>query len=247
MIVGQTSGTEQASNGLQRVFDYLWRLEFPARVDFFDGLETLPTLSAVGLIVGGIVFLVLGFKYFKALVIADGAAIGALIGAYVGSFRDSPNMPWLLGVAGAALLGILAWPTIKYAVGLMGAVAGGLAGFALWLAVANAIGNESLIQHAWAGGLLGMILIGMLTFVAFRPAVMIFTAVQGAIMTVSGACSLLLSHSGIRESIRPELVSNDFLLSVLVGVPAVTGFTLQFATEAGKIRKKRKATEKQPV
>lgn len=247
MILAQTSSPEGTSGGLARIFDYLWRLELPTQAEFLDGLQGLPTLFAAGLIIVGAVFLLLGFKYFKILVIANGAAIGALVGAYIGSLRGSPNMPWLLAVAGAALLGFLAWPTIKYTVGLMGALAGGLAGFALWLAVGNALANEALVRHAWAGGIIGMILVGMLTFVAFRPAVMIFTAVQGSVMIVSGFCSLLLVHPGIRDSIQPELAGNDFLLSVLVAVPAVVGFVVQFAMEFGKIREKRKKVEKPPV
>ena len=247
MILAQTSAAQENGAGLSKAFDHLWRLEFPTRAEFFDGLQGQATLVAVGLILAGALFLLVGFKYVKAMVVVNGAAMGALVGAYIGSFRPSPNMPMLLGVAGAVLLGILAWPTIKYAVGVMGALAGGLAGFALWLVAANALSSESLIRHAWAGGIIGMILVGMLAFVAVRPAVMIFTAIQGGMMIVSGFCSLLLAHSGVRESIRPELVENDFLLTVLVGVPAVVGFAVQFTMENGKLRKKRQKVENPPV
>ncbi len=247
MVLAQTTGAERTGNGLLSVFDYLGRFQMPSRPDFLDGLQSLPTLMAVLLVLAGILYLWHGFRFFKALVIANGAALGGLVGWYLGSFRESPNMPLLMGLAGAVLLGVLAWPAIKYAVGIMGALAGGLAGFALWLFVAHALNRPMLIQHAWAGGLIGMALVGMLAFVAFRPAVMVLTSVQGATMFFAGVGSLLLAHSSISESIKPELVANDFLMTVLIAVPAAAGFTLQFSTETAKIRKKRKATEKPPV
>ena len=145
-------------------------------------------------------------------------------------------MPLLMGAAGAILLGILAKPAVKYAVGLFSAVAGGLIGFALWHFIANALGRQDIVQHAWAGGIIGMVAAGMLTFVAFRPAVMIFAALQGAIMIVSGLFALLLAHAGIRDSIKPELVSNDFLLTILISVPAAVGFAIQSLPLKKRIR-----------
>jgi hypothetical protein len=247
MILAETADPGQQSEGLAKVFGYLLRLEFPTRAEFVDGLDSPGTLYAVLLALTGAVYLLCGFKYFKALVVVNGAVIGALVGAYLGSFRESPNMPLLMGLAGAAMLGIVAWPAIKYAVGLMGAIAGGLIGFGLWNGIVNALGRDSLLPHAWAGGIIGMVALGMLTFVAFRPTVMIFTSVQGSIMIISGICSLLLAHSSIRESMRPELIENDFLLIILIAVPAVAGFAVQFSAETAKIQKKRKATEKPPV
>jgi len=247
MILAQTGQPEQVSQGLLRIFDYLLSLEFPPRAAFVEGLQSLHTLQAVALVILGAVYLGYGFRWFKVLVVADGAALGALCGAYLGTLWTSPNMPLLLGVAGAILLGGIALPMVKYAAGLISAIAGGIAGYALWHFVATASGSDVLIQSAWAGGIIGIITLGMLTFVAFRPAVMVFTAVQGSLMVFSGICSLLLSHADVRESIKPDLLANDYLLTLLVGVPALLGFALQFATETAKIRKKRKTTEKPPV
>ncbi len=239
---GQPAGT-----GVQKVFDYIAELDFPSPEQFVADLQELGTLQAVALVLGGVALMIWGFKYFKLFVIANAAALGGLCGMYLGERIGSTNMPLVMGLAGAVLFGVLAYPSIKYFVGLMGALAGALIGFALWCFVANALHRDALRQHAWAGGVIGMIAIGMLAWLAFRAAVMIFTSVQGAIMAVSGLCSLALAHEGIAGSLRPHMEGNPSLISLLIGVPAALGFACQFSTETAKVRKKRKATEKPPV
>ena len=232
------------------IFNNLLHLNMPTREEFITCLETLGTLQAAAIVAIGIWYLFYGHKYFKAMVVINGAGAGALIGMYISRefFTNGlSNTPLLMTLGGAALFGALAWPMLKYAVGIMGALAGGLAGYAGWHLIATAIGNDSLHQHAWTGGIIGMVVVGMIAFVVFRASVMIFTGLQGAIMTVGGTISLLLTNRAMSDSIRPALVENDLLLIILLGVPAAIGFAAQYATDAAATRKKRKATEKPPV
>ncbi len=250
MTLAQTTYAEQAGSGLMEILDSLLHLNMPTREEFITSLETLTTLQAAVVVALGIWYLFYGHKYFKAMVVINGAGAGALIGMYISQtlFTDgSPNTPMLMALGGAALLGALAWPMLKYAVGIMGALAGGLVGYAGWHLIATAIGNEAMRQHAWTGGVIGMVVVGMIAFVVFRASVMIFTGLQGSLMTVGGTISLLLAHSATNDSIRPAIVGNDLLLIIILGVPAVIGFAAQYATDAAAIRKKRKATEKPPV
>lgn len=249
MTLGQTTHAEQVGRGLMEIFDGLLHLNMPTREEFITCLETFSTLHAAAIVAIGIWYLFYGHKYFKAMVVINGAGAGALIGMYVGKtfMSGSSNTPLLIALGGAVLLGAVAWPMLKYAVGIMGALAGGLIGYAGWNLVATAVGNDALRQHAWTGGVIGMVVVGMIAFVVFRASVMIFTGLQGAIMTVGGIISLLLANSAMSESIRPVLVGNDLLLIILLGVPAAVGFAAQYATDAAAISKKRKATEKPPV
>lgn len=232
--------------GLQGIFGYLGKLQMPSRADFVEALANLGPFQAVGLALAGIVFLIYGFKCFKAFVLIDAALLGAMIGGYLGSLGQRANLPLLMGLGGALILSVLAWFAMKYAVGVFAALAGGLLGFGLWYVVAAMLGNEGMLRHSWAGGLIGIVALGLLAFVSFRPTVMIFTSLQGAVMIVSGACSVLMANNVI-SSLQAELVGNDYLLCVLVAVPAAGGFFYQFADETTKIRKKRKDTEKPPV
>lgn len=248
MTPEQGSYIEQTGKGLQEVLTTVLHFQVPTREQFISALESLNTLQAVGIIVFGVFFLFYGYRFFKAMVVVNGIAIGALLGMYIGSMTASSNAPLVMGLAGAALLGVIAYPTVKYSVGLMGALAGGLVGYALWYSITAVAHYESMQAHAWVGGVVGMITVGMLTFVVFRVAVMVFTSVQGAIMTMGGILSILLTASQqARSSFRPVLVGNDLLLTVLIGVPAAIGFALQLSSHTAKVRKKRKATEKPPV
>ncbi len=249
MILAQTTHAEHVGNGLMSLFDGMLHLNFPTRGEFILFLESLTTLQAAAVVAIGIWYMFYGHKYFKAMVVINGIGLGALVGFYIGQtfMSGSPKTPMLMGLAGAALLGAVAWPMIKYAVGIMGALAGGLIGYAGWHLITTAIGNDAMQQHAWTGGIIGMVVFGMIAFVVFRVSVMAFTSLQGAIMAVGGIISLLLSNPSMSESIRPDLVGNKLLLIILLGVPTAIGFAAQYATDSAAIKKKRKATEKPPV
>jgi hypothetical protein len=243
IMLAQANEAEPAGQGMLTLLERLTSLELPSRGEFVSALESLSALQAVALAAVGLVYLFCGYKVFKALVIINAAALGGLVGAFLGSRSGSANMPILMALAGAVLLGALAWPMLHYAVGLLGALAGGLLGYSVWTVIALTLNNESLLHHAWAGGLIGMVAVGMLAFVAFPATVMIFTALQGALMTIAGVCSLLLVHSGMGGSLRAEMIENDYLLKMLIGVPAIVGFALQHST-GGKGKPKPKPAGK---
>ena len=250
MILGQTTHAEQAGKGLMAIFDGLMRLQFPTREEFIGSLESLTTLQAAAAVALGIWYLFYGYKYFKAMVIINGAASGSLIGMYVSQifFADAaPNTPLLMSLGGAVLLGALAWPMMKFTVGIMGALAGGIIGYAAWNFACSILANESMRQLAWVGGIIGMIVVGMVAFIIFRVSVMIFTGLQGAFMTVGGVISLLLANASMRESIRPAMVENNLLMMILFGVPAAIGFAIQYSTDAAAARKKNKSADKAPA
>ena len=230
----------------QGIFGYLGKVEMPSRADFVEGLANLGPFEAVGLALAGAAFVILGFRFFKAFVLVDSALLGAMVGGYLGSLGQRANLPLLMGLGGAVTLAVLGWFAMKYAAAVFSALAGGVLGWGLWHVVAAMLGNDAMLGQAWAGGMIGAIALGLLTFVAFRSTVMVFTALQGAIMIVSGVCSILVDRNVI-ASLRGDLIGNDYLLCILVAVPAAGGFIYQFSDETGKILKKRKATEKPPV
>ena len=247
MILAQEHTGDEFSSGLLKIVDYVRNFDFPSRSEYFEDLAALGQLEAVVLVLLGVAFLLFGFKYFKIFVIANAAILGGLIGMYVGAQTGKQNMPIALGLAGAVLVGALAYPLLKGAVCLMGAGAGGVLGYGLWRFAAHAVGRSDAVEHAWVGGIAGLILIGMLAWVAFKLAVMIFTSVQGAVMLSSGVLAVLLHFPDLRDSIQPELEGNRVLVYILLGVPAALGFAYQESKEVSKVRKKRKDTEKPPV
>jgi hypothetical protein len=238
-ILAQTEAP--TGQGMLDLVHKLVSFQFPVRVDLLSAMESLSVIQAVGMIALGLLYLIYGLRFVKFLVVLNAAGLGAMIGMSLGtSMSDSPNMPPLMALAGAILLGALTWPMLHVAVGIMGALAGGLMGYVFWAIIAVALKNNDLLNYSWAGGLIGMVAIGMLTFIVFPVTVMIFTSVQGALMFTAGLCSLLMVHGGVRGSFGAELEHNEYLMKVLVAVPAIVGFALQYTMEGGKAKKKPK-------
>jgi hypothetical protein len=216
----------------------------PSQQEFVQYLSDMDPLKAVLLVAVGLVYMLYGWKVFKMLVIANAAVIGIVLGAMIGrASPTTPNLPTFAAVAGGLLLAVLAWPLMKYAVSLMGALIGSLVGYGLWRYVAEAAGQITLSQYAWAGGLLGLVTLGMLAFVIFQISVMIFTSVQGTVMTVSGILALLLHYPSIRLDLQNSLSTEMHLLPLLIAVPAAIGFIFQDAAFSKKAKKKKPAAD----
>jgi len=147
--------------------------EMPSRIEFVNTLANLDPLQAVLILAAGLFYLLQGWKVFKILVVANAAVLGGAAGWFLGKALDGQNMSLFGGIAGALLLAVVAWPLMKYAVSLMGMLVGGLLGYSLWGYVAQAAGQTTLAEYAWAGAIIGLIGLGMLAFVVFQLTVMI--------------------------------------------------------------------------
>ena len=224
------------------VWDRILAFELPSSAEFVQSLTGLSALPAVLLLASGLVYLLQGWKVFKILIVINAAILGAFLGQHLGTLLQGENMPLFCGLAGALLLAALAWPLMKFALSLMGGLAGSFLGYGMWHYAANVLGKPHLNEYAWAGALIGLITLGLLSFLIFKLVVMIFTSLQGSIMTVSGILALLLKYPPLHEELRAALTHNMHLLPLLMVVPAVIGFAFQNAAVAQKAKKKRKAS-----
>ncbi len=215
--------------------------ELPGTADYVFDLTALHEVWALLLIAVGVVYLLNGWKTFKVLVIVNAAFLGAALGSALGNLLDGGNLQLLGGVAGAVLVGVLAWPLIKGAVSVMGALTGAMVGYGLWSYAGELAQNPTLIQHSWAGALLGMVTLGLLGMVAFKGIVMVFTAFQGGIMVISGLLAVLLKPYALQQRLHEPLVNNPHVLPLVIGVPALLGLSLQYIASAKKASKKKKA------
>lgn len=212
--------------------------QLPQMLQYANDLARMHEVWAVVLILAGLIYLLGGWKIYKFLVTVNGAALGALLGNALGARADGQNVQIIITVAGALLLGVIAWQMLKASVSLMGALAGATAGYGLWTYAAQAAGNVPLAAHAWAGALLGFVTVGLLALVAFKHIVMIFTAYQGAVMCVSGVLAMMVKPYLMGDRLRTMLVDNQHLLPILLGVPTVLGYCLQYTAGGGGKKKK---------
>jgi hypothetical protein len=145
--------------------------------------------------------------------------VGGCLGAIIGDrLADSAAIG---AVVGAVLIAATTWPTMKYAVALMGGTFGALVGAALW----RSFNLDP--QFAWAGGLIGLVTFGLLSFIVFKGSVMMYTSLQGAVMLVFGVLGLAFKYQSIAPMITQHMQLKPFLLPLAIFIPAVLGLIYQ--------------------
>jgi len=241
-ILAQAAGPTPPADPNAGVVERFYAGELPGKADLVSDMTHLHEVWAFLLIVAGILYLLNGWKAYKVLVFANAAVLGLLVGSLLGgAVGDGSNIRTLMMIGGAVLLAVLSLPLIKGSVAVMGALAGGFAGYGLWSYGAAVAGSASLSQHAWAGALLGLTTLGLLAFLNSQIVVIAFTSIQGATMAVVGLLAILLRPYAPTDGLREPLLSNVHLLPVLLVVPAVMGFGLQYIAATKKAQKKKKA------
>lgn len=217
---------EQANFVFSRLFDRIDALAHPENL--IGTLEQTGVVVASILVAVGLICLIQGYKLYKAVVLLMALALGIGLGYKLGhSIQAEAIAAGCLGV----LLAVVAWPLMKFAVALCGGLAGAFIGANAWSAVAeqvNATGTLSLAPDAyWAGALIGLVLLGLLSFILFELSVVVFTSVSGSTLAVLGVLALLLQVPAWRNAVADALQANPLIVPMLVAVPAVIGLVLQ--------------------
>lgn len=207
---GETIAPEQSipSTFLGRLpIDNIWQ--------FVLGLSYL---EAAVFIAFGIIYLIYGWRVFRALVTINFAGVGIYLGIFLGGKLGSALWG---GILGAFLLGTVCWPFMKYSVSILGGFAGAILGGALWRIIGL---PEPLI---WCGALAGLIAGGLLVFSSYKTSIMLFTSLQGSSFVVIGTLALLSDYPNLGQHITDAVYAHMFLLPTLLIVPTVGGIIFQ--------------------
>jgi hypothetical protein len=215
--------------------------------NYLDQLHILHPAAALAMIVLSVAFLARGWKFYKYLVALDALIGGGLAGLYIGGRIGGPHMDIYLGIGLALIFAATAWPLMKGSVCILGAMAGAAFGYVLWYYGAHALGYANWAQHAWAGALVGMVIVGMLTFIAFQTTVIIGLGLQGAFMLVSGIFALMFRFEGPTLPLSNEINSNNFFLPLMILIPGAVGIIYQQSQYHGGQAKKKKAALAKPA
>jgi hypothetical protein len=194
---------------------------WPAQVDLLKGCQSMPTVLAVFLVVGGLTYLLWGFRYFHWLVLLNAATIGTLVGYKLGVPYDAA-IP--CAIIGAFIAGAITWQSMKYSIAVMGGLFGALLGASLW----RAAGLEP--HFAWSGAGMGLILFGLLCFIIFRESLMMYMSLQGAVMVVFGALGLIYKMNEVGPVLTEKFNVTPFLLPMAIFIPAIVGIIYQQQT-----------------
>ena len=205
--------------------------------NLWDRFHALSPLEAGLLVLPiGLVFLLYGFKLYKWLVSLVFAGIGAGLG---GALAACVGWSAMLGmVAGALVLGLLAWPLHRIAWGLLGgAILGGAAVLLVSARSQDPILLAIVATVIFAGGFI-------LTLLVMRPLIILVTAILGAAVLVQAILRLSLLWPSFGDPVASMLQAKPYLLAILVAIPAALGFLLQWRDTSGAAKassKKKKA------
>lgn len=176
-------------------------------------METIRTPEALMFISFGLICMFYGWRIFKALTIMS----FALIGLYIGSLLNQ-KMSWdnpIAPIVGALALGIASIPLMKWAVGILGALAGAVLTSCLWFAM------KLPDDFLWAGALIGLVAGGMSSFIIFKLAIILFTSIGGTAMFVSGVLALLCKYPQTIEKTRELFLGPRWFAPVILIVPVL--------------------------
>lgn len=196
-----------------------------------NALQQLSVVWAVIFLTAGIVSLVSGYRYYRVVTIVMALCIGGF-GGYVLGVRV--QQPYVVAGCLALLAAVMCWPLMKYAVAVMGGIAGAFLGANAWSAIAALMKSSSgSMQYDpaqsgyWVGALIGLMFCGMLAFVLFKFSAVFFTSVSGATLALIGALGLLLHFPATSSGIANSVNNNSIVLPILMVVPALIGLILQ--------------------
>jgi len=209
-ILAQASSSEPFIR-VQGVIDAIW-----------EQVTALSWLQAVLCISFGVVYLLYGWRIFKVLVAICFGLVGLYIGIRIGGQFD---LKILGGIAGLILLASVSIPFMRWAVGMLGAFSGGVLTGGIWYAV----GLPE--RYMLAGALIGIIAGGMISFIVFKAAVMLFTSFGGGILIIIGMLSLIYHYESIQSpptaTVKALLYEHHWFVPVMLLAPTIIGIIVQ--------------------
>ncbi|MBI1336816.1 MAG: hypothetical protein GC164_07630 [Phycisphaera sp.] len=201
--------------------------------ELLDALQTMGVVWATIFFIAGLVCLLNGYKFYKPVVVTLALLIGIFAGYALSSRMQAPA--YIVSACLGLLMAVVCFPLMKYAVAVLGGLTGAFIGANVWTAMVSVVykGDAGRIQEAaqlnFIGALVGLMLCGMLAFILFKFAVVIFTSMSGSTVAVLGGLALLLQVPGIGTSVTDTLSGHAVVIPLLVVVPALIGLILQHA------------------
>lgn len=183
-------------------------------------LTQINLVWAVIFIIVGAMCILNGYRWHKGIIILLAALAGIWAGITLGAHVGSVH---IAAACFSILFAIVAWPLLRYAVSLFGGLAGAFAGANIW----TAAGLDP--QFHYMGAIIGLIIVGMLAFMAFRAVVVVLTSVGGASMLTFGLLAAMLYIQGWHEGIISGLQSRPLIVPVIVASAAIIGAVIQYA------------------
>jgi len=191
-------------------------------IDFiWQQIISLNILEALTFISFGVVCLFYGWRVFRILVIISFSLLGLVLGLMAAEKISGDSHQIIGGIAGLVLMAVLSVPLMRWAVCILGAIAGGVLTSSVWYACGL---NENYII---AGALIGIIAGGMISFIVFKIAVMLFSSFGGSALMVVGMLALLYLYPDTTEQVQSMVFDEKWFLPVALIAPTLIGVCVQ--------------------
>ncbi|OHB64113.1 MAG: hypothetical protein A2Y77_11545 [Planctomycetes bacterium RBG_13_62_9] len=190
-------------------FDLIWQ-----------HVTSLNLVEALTFIAFGTVWLFYGWRIFKILVTICFGLLGLFLGVWANEQLIDGNSFWLALIC-VVFFAVLSVPFMRWGVSILGALSGGILTSGAWLA----LGLPQ--QYIWAGGLVGLIAGGMISFIIFKIAVILFTSLGGSVLLAVGALAVVHGNLLTEEDFKELISTYQWLLPALLLVPMIVGMFLQ--------------------
>ncbi len=188
---------------------------------FWSYITSLNLVEAVTFISFGVVCLFYGWRVFKILVVISFALLGLFLGFTVTDKIVGLNSQLWGGLIGMVLLAVLSIPLMKWAVCLLGAAAGGILSSGIWYA------SGLTERYILAGALIGMVAGGMISFIVYKIAVILFTSLGGSCLIAVGSLALLYLYPQTSERVEEIIYTKKWFLPTVLMAPTLIGVILQ--------------------
>jgi hypothetical protein len=227
LVLAQSSKT--ASHFYHMQIDYGTRYVLQALDQIWQQATALTWLQAVLAISFGVIILMYGWRIYKVLTVIGLGLLGLHIGMWLGARFDRVLAGSILG---AVLFTVLAIPLIRWAVSILGALAGGIIAAGIWHAF-------SLPEEfVWAGAITGLVAGCMISFIVFKLSVMLFTSFAGASLVIIGAFSLIYRYETYVQDpptmhLNQLYYNNPWFLPILLAGGTLFGIIIQFKLLGG--------------
>ena len=208
--VAETAAETPAAEGSIVPVDVIW-----GYVTSLNFLEAMTFMSF------GVVCLMYGWRVFKVLVVISFGILGLFLGILASEKVNGQQHQVLGGLIGFALMAAVSVPLMRWAVSILGAIAGGIMTSGLWYAC------QLPEKYIWAGALIGVIAGGMISFIIFRIAVMLFSSLGGSALVVTGTLALLQLYPQTTEQVKELFFGPKWFLPTVLLIPTVIGLILQ--------------------
>ena len=206
--------------------------------DLTTALRSLSIVWGAIFFTAGLVTMLNGYRCYKTVIIVTASAIGAFAGYALGKqIEASYIVAGCLGI----LLAVGCWPLMKYAVAIVGGLAGAFIGANTWASIAAVMKDtaraQTMMDNYWIGALIGLLICGMLSFIVFKFSVVMFTSFGGSTIAVFGAIALLLQVPLWQDTIQHSLTAHPIVIPLLIAVPSVIGLILQQNANTATVKK----------